>query len=247
MRLRTKVTIIISILLIALGFGTVFSRRMQNKPVQNKPPKFDTRSKTNALEVTNIEIRNDAGFVNVTLKNVSTRNINGIQLESNNGSVRVEFLDVDEPDRQRLLPGQTFEQMFPLTNPSEPFQISVLAVTFDDKSNDGDAQSVKEMLNARRGFTKEMKRLKPLLEAALDSPEGDSPAILDKLKSQVEALPLEKEGDFAFRVGQTSARQDFLYYVQFLMERQSATGRVQIRRALAQAKGRWDKRIDYDK
>jgi hypothetical protein len=71
---------------------------------------------------------------------------------------------------------------------------------------------------------------------------------MDKLKSQVEALPLEKEGDFAF-FGKVklSARQDFLYDVQFLMERQSATGRVQIRRALARAKGRYDKRIDYDK
>jgi hypothetical protein len=91
--------------------------------------------------------------------------------------VQIEFLDAYEPDRQRLLPGQTFEQMFPLLNPSEPFQISVLAVKFDDKSNDGDAQSVKEMLDVRPGFTKGMKRLKPLLEAALDSPEGDSPAI----------------------------------------------------------------------
>jgi hypothetical protein len=78
MRLRTKVTIIISILLIVIGFGTVFSRRMQNKPVQHKPARFDTRSKTNATEVTNFEIRNDAsGFIIVTLKNVSPKNVNG--------------------------------------------------------------------------------------------------------------------------------------------------------------------------
>ena len=56
------------------------------------------------------------------------------------------FLEAYEPDRQRLLPGATYEEFFPLTNPSEPFEVSVLAVTFDDKSNlfvlDKDSKSI---------------------------------------------------------------------------------------------------------
>src|SRR6267378_3102321 len=78
MRSKTKVTIIISILLIVVGFGTVFSRRLQNKPVQNKPVRVDKRSMTAALEVVKIEIRNDIQSAVVTLKNVSSKNINGI-------------------------------------------------------------------------------------------------------------------------------------------------------------------------
>lgn len=247
MRSRTKVTIVASILLTVVGFGTVFSRRMQNKPVQNKPIRLDKRSRTSAIEVSNIEIRNDIQAAVVTLKNVSAKNVNGIQLSSNRGDVQLDFLAADELDFQRLLPGATYQEFFPLTNPSEPFEISVLAVLFDDKSSDGEPESVKVMIDSRRGFTKEMKRMRPLLEAALASTDGDSPAILDKLKSQVDALPVEKSDDsFGFRQGQTEARQILLYDVQFLKERQAATGQVQIRYALTKAKGRYDKRINYD-
>jgi len=244
MRLRTKVTIVISILLIVMGFGTVFSRRMQVKPVQNKPVRFDKNSKTNAIEVSNVEIRNDIGAIMVTLKNVSNKSINSIQLSSNKGSVRIELLDAYEPDRQKLLPGATYEQMFPLINPSEPFEVSVVSVMFDDKTSDGDPASAKEIIDSRRGFNKEMKRLKSLLEAALAAPDADSPAILDKLKSQVDALPADVNGEsFGFRQGQRAARQDFLYDIEVVKERQTATGQIQIRQALAKTKNRYDKRI----
>jgi len=227
--------------------GAGRARRIQDRSVQKKPVKFDSRNKTSALEVTDIQIWNEAASVKVVLKNISTKSINGIQLSSNQGSVRVEFLDAHEPDRQRLLPGQTYVEMFPLTNSAEPFTVSVLAVTFDDKTSDGDSGSAKEIIDARRGHAKEMKRMLPLLEAAIASPEGDSPKILDKLKSQVETLPAEQSGDsFAFREGQQAAREDLLYDFQFFKERQSANPQVQIRRALAKAKTRYDKRIDYD-
>jgi len=242
MRLRTKIAIIISLLLIVVGFGTVSSRRMQDKR-----PQLSNKSKTSALEIVKIEVRNDIEAAIVTFKNVSSKNINAVRLAYNKGSLQIDFLGASEPERQRLGPGTTYQETLPLTNASEEFEVSVLAVTFDDKSSDGDPESIKQIIDARRGFTKEMKRLRPLLEAAIASPDGDSSTILDRLKSQVEALPLEKSDDSSdFRQGQTEARQDFLYEVQFLKERQAATGQVQIRSALAKDKIRYDKRIDYD-
>ena len=240
--MKAKVPITISIVLIVIAFGTVSSSRRQDK--QSQP---SAKSRTSAIEITKIEIRNDIDSAIVTMKNVSNKSINGMKLSYDKGSVQIDFLAAYEPDRQRLLPGATYQEMFPLTDPSDPFEVGVLAVTFDDKSSDGDAESVRGIVDARRGFAKEMKRLRPLLEAALDSPDGDSPVILDRLKSQFEGLSLEKsDGSADFRQGQTEARQELLYDIQFLKERQSATGQVQIRRALAKAKARYDKRVDYE-
>lgn len=241
MRFRTKFTIIVSILLLVMGFGTVFSRRMQNK----NSVKFTNKSKTNALEVANIRMTDD--FAMVTLKNVTAKTVNGIYLSFSKGSLRIEFLDAGDADGQRLLPGATYEEMIPPPNPSEPLEVSVLAVAFEDKSGDGDPELVKEIFDSRRGYNKELKRIKPLLETALASPDGDSPAILERLKSQFEALPVERNNDsFGFRQGQTAARQDFLYDIQLIKERHDKTGQVQIRRALGKVKNRHDKRVDAD-
>lgn len=239
MRLRTKTIILSSILLVVAGFGTVFSRRSQQTPI-----KFVQHYQTKALEISNTEVI--PGAVNVTLKNVSRKSINGIQISSNRGSLRIDFLDAEEPERQRILPGATFDQTFPNPTSSEPIELDVLAVTFDDKSSEGDATSIQGIIDSRRGLKEELKRLRPLLEAALDSPDGDSIAVLDKLKSQIEQLPSESNDSVWFRDGQRSARQQILYDVQFLKERQLQTGRVQIRNALRKLKNRHDKRIHDD-
>jgi hypothetical protein len=128
---------------------------------------------------------------------------------------------------------------------SEPVDVSVVAVTFEDKSSDGDPLFIKEINDARRGFHQELKRMKPLLDTALGSPDIDSPAIFGKLKTQIEALPLEQSvGSKAFREGQRAAREDLLYDLQSFIDRQAGGGHIEVRRALGNAKERYDKRID---
>ena len=241
MRLRTRVIIVVSILLIMLCVGTVlsgFSRRPQNTHVN-----FKSNSKTSAVEVEKIEVLNER-IAKVTLKNASAKNIDGIKLSSNKGSVEIDFLPSWEADSQRLLPGATYAALFPLTGPLDPFEVTVDAVMFDDKSGDGDAERVKEFIHNRRGYNKELKRLKPLLDAALAGPDADSPGILEKLRSQINAVPENEENDSgAFRRGQHSAREDFVTDIEFIRDRQAKTGKVQIRRALEEAKARHEKRI----
>src|SRR5439155_2827743 len=102
----------------------------------------------------------------------------------------------------------------------------VLAVTFTDKTSDGDANLIRQIMDNRRGFNKQMKRIRPLLEAALNSSDADSIRILDRLKSQVETLPNEQSSadSSAIKEGQQSAMEEMLYEIDFLKRRQIATG-----------------------
>jgi len=146
MRLRTKVTIVASIVLIVVCVGTAFSgfSRHPRRP-QNALVNFKSSSKTRAVEVERIEVLNGA-IAKVILKNASKKNIDGIRLSSNKGWLDIDFLPAWEGDGQRLLPGATYAQLFPITIPSEPFEVTVVAVMFDDKSGDGDAEAVKEFI-----------------------------------------------------------------------------------------------------
>jgi hypothetical protein len=86
MRLRNKVIVVIPVLLMALGvFGTVsWSRRTQETQVQ-----FNRNDKTKALQVEKVEVLPEA--VKVSLKNVSTKTIDGIQLSINGGYLQIDF------------------------------------------------------------------------------------------------------------------------------------------------------------
>jgi hypothetical protein len=236
--MKSKVATAFSILLIVISLGAVFSERTQNKLVT-----FGSKNKTSAIQVANI--RTSDGFAMVTLKNVSTKNVNAIHLSFNRGSIRIEFLDADEPDGQKLIPGANYDQIIPLQNPSELLEVNVLAAAFDDNSGDGDPKLVKEIFDMRRGYNKELKRITPLLEAALASPDEDSPILIEKLKSQFEALPVQRKNESsAFRQGETAARQDFLYDLQVINQLKDKIGTVQIRRALGKTKNRYAKRIE---
>lgn len=248
MRLRNKVIVVIPILLMAMGiFGSVsWSRRIQETKVQfNRNDKFSRDNKTKALQVEKVEVLTQS--IKVSLKNVSTKTIDGIQLSINGGYLQIDFLGAYEENYQRLLPGAVYEQFLSPQDISQPLDIRVLAVTFDDKSSDGDPILAREIMDTRRGYNKQLKRVRPLVEAALSSPDGDSIGILDKLKSQVERLSNDEGTDSgAIKEGRQSAQEETLYEIEFLRQRQIATGALPIRRALAKMKNRHDKRIQND-
>lgn len=239
MRLRNKVIVVIPVLLMALGiFGTVSrSRRIQETQVR-----FSRNDKTKALQVEKVEVLPQA--VKVSLKNVSTKTIDGIVLSINGGNLQVDFLGAEEEDYQRLLPGAIYEQFLSHRAITQPLDVIVLSVTFTDKTSDGDPILAQKITEARRGYNKQMKRMRPLLEAALNSPDGDSIRILDKLKSRLEVLRSEESADSsAIKEGRHEAFEEALDQIEFLRQRQIATGAVPLRRALAKMKDRQDKRI----
>ena len=240
MSLTTKLAI--GIVVLVMGFGVVgtvtLSRRSQQPRVQ-----FTRKNETRALEVERVEVLPQG--VKAILKNTSTKTIDGIQLLVNGGHVQIDFLGADEESYQRILPGAVYELFLARNVIDEPLEITVLAVTFNDESSDGNPDLAQEILDTRRGFNRHMKRIKPLLEAALNSPDADAISILDKLKSSVERLQIEKSGSRAMREGQSEARSEMLNEIQFLKQRQLATSALPIRLALAKMKDRHEKRNRY--
>jgi hypothetical protein len=235
--------LVIGLGVLALGFGVVgtvtLSRRSQEPRLQ-----ITKKNKTSALELERVEILPQG--VKAILKNKSAKTIDGIQLLVNGGHVQIDFLGAAEESYQRVLPGGVYELFLSRHVIAQPLEIAVLAVTFNDHSSDGDLDLAQEILDTRRGFNRQVKRVRPLMEAALNSPDADAISILDKLKSSVERLQIE-EGTHsrAMREGQSEARAEMLNEIQFLRQRQVATGSLPIRRALAKMKDRHEKRIKY--
>ena len=88
MRLSSKIIIAILILFVALGVSTVFSRRVEKKTAQPQ-----NQNKTKAVEIASIQIDSTLSVAKILLKNVSNESVTAIQLASNKGSLRIEFLD----------------------------------------------------------------------------------------------------------------------------------------------------------
>ena len=206
----------------------------------------DNRDLTHALEVVVTTIVDD--HVKISLRNVSSKNINGIEVSVDSSTSQIEFLAADEPSHQVLLPGAIIETWFPLSNTSTPVDVSVLAVVFDDQTGDGDPSLIKEITEQRLGVKKQLMRFRPILKAALSSPDADSIAILDELKSKIEDLPdglLDKDSadSGAMRIGQSIAKQQIHHDVEALRRTQLNKGGVMIRQALADIQTKHNKRM----
>jgi len=212
-------------------------------PLAESRQKINRTSKTDALEVVNTSAMN--GFVKVALKNVSNKNVNGIQLAINGGILQIEFLDADLPEHQKLLPGAIYEEMFSFNGGSGPIEVAVLAVTFDDKTSSGQTSLANEIFETRKGNKKQLVRFRRLLSEALRSPEADSIVVLDKLKTQANDLPEgDNEDSGAMKMGQLQAKQRLIQEIDFVTERHFRhPGLRTIRESLSEIETRHERRL----
>lgn len=171
-----KKNLVIGLSLLVLGFGVLGTVTLSRRPQESRL-QFTRKNKTGALEVERVEILPQG--VKAILKNTSAKTIDGIQLLVNGGHVQIDFLGADEESYQRVLPGDVYELFLSRNVIAQPLEIVVLAVTFDDHTSDGDSDLAQEILDTRRGFNRQVKRVKPLLEAALNSADADAISILD--------------------------------------------------------------------
>ena len=257
---NTRISILGACILIALIGLVLFStgasrlplvaQSSQSESVAQQPKKtqegnqeFGRNDKTKALQVDKVEVLPDG--VKVSFRNVSTKTIDGIQLSINRGYLQIDFVGAEEEDYQRLLPGAVYEQFLSPRALSQPLDISVLAVTFDDRTFDGDPRLARQILDVRRGVNKQLKRIKRLLDAALSSADADAIRVLDRLKSQLEGLPIDESTESsAIKEGEHQAKAEVLERIEFLRQRQIATGALPVRLALAKMKKRHDKQIE---
>lgn len=91
--------------------------------------------------------------------------------------------------------------------------ITILAVIFDDRTYAGEFQWAKGMLDDRRGHKIQLKRINRVLAKALKSPDANQPAALERLKSEIAALPVDEGEPPAVRGGLSGAKQRALYHL----------------------------------
>jgi len=212
------------------------------QPVSSRGQIYRT-SETDALEVISTSVlTND--FVKVSLKNVSNKNVNGIQLAINGGILQVEFLDATRPDDQRIPAGGIYEETFPF-NGAVTVEVAILAVTFDDNTSSGIPSLADEIFDTRRGVKQQLKRFESLLGEARKYPDADSIAVLDHLRTQVEDLPAQdlKESG-AMRMGQLQAKQEIIQEIDFMKERLIRDpGSTTVSQTLSEIESRHEQRL----
>lgn len=175
---------------------------------QNLP---DVENKTKSLEVVSL-VQNDDSFV-LSLRNVSSKTVNGYSI----GMGKSSRVDVDLTIGDRVFPPNTVtEERIPTSrvkvdpNASQQPGITILAVLFEDRSGEGDAQVV-TLNKERRAATKEQLTLiLPLLQNVLAVSDIEIHSALSKLKTQISLLPEKSEAGQSISAerGLRSAKED---------------------------------------
>jgi len=205
-------------------------------------PKINRKSETDALQVVGTIVM--SGFAKVSLKNASTKSINGVQLAINGEILQIEFLDADRPENQRLLPGATYEEAFPF-NGVTPVEVAILAVTFDDKTSSGTTSLANQIFETRRGIKDVLTRFQSVLAEARKSPDADSMTVLDRLTAEANNLPEgDGKGSGSMRMGQIQAKHQIIQEIDFLKQRLIKNpGLTTVRDSVSELENRHEQRL----
>ncbi len=208
---------------------------------QNNPPEI--LNKTQSLQAISL-VQNGDDFV-LALKNNSNKPINGYSIAIGQHSKLTS--DLTAGDRV-IAHGEVAEEKIPIsqlqvTSSGHPQrqQIIVLAVLFEDHSNEGDSTTISAIENRRLGVKQQLNRIYPLLESAASLLNSDKSNPLTKLKSQLSALPEEPEiGSSPYvRFGLREAKEDVLIQVQKLEQ-----DNADIQEKVAKLRDKTKKRVD---
>jgi hypothetical protein len=96
--------------------------------------------------------------------------------------------------------------------------ITILAVVYDDRTTAGEYQWAKGILDDRRGEKIQLKRINSLLKKALNWPDANEPAAIERLKAAIASLPVDEEEAPAVRGGLSGVKQRELYLLDELKQ-----------------------------
>ncbi len=124
-----------------------------------------------------------------------------------------------------IQPGDVVEIMMPIkvvadkcdpaiTQPT----ITILAVVFDDRTYGGEFRWAKGILDNRRGEKIQLKRINGLLTKALKWSDAGEPTAIDRLKTEIESLPIDEGEAPAVRSGLSTAKQKASYLLEELKQ-----------------------------
>lgn len=211
------------------------------------------RNETKSFNVVGIE-KTDSRRVKVTLKNDYAKKITAFVIspgKDKNTAIRYDFALSESDDG--IVPGATYTTEVMLSGPtvepdqSAPEQLTlyVRAVILQDKTSDGDSESVRRALDNRLGHKKQIGRILALLQLALNSPDTDLLSVCANLKSKIANLPVHSErGVSAYYIaGLHNAKENAIRYIQQLEERQKIAPHTYLREELIKIKERHERNV----
>jgi hypothetical protein len=185
-----------------IGLALVaWSTTAYHRPSSQGPHTPAITNKTTAVEVVSIKPLEPSGY-EMTMRNVSKKNINGYSLGFDGGaSVTSDLTSTYKPI---IGPGEQFTMRLPATT-----SITVRHVVFDDNSSDGDATAAAQLQDRRLGIQEQLKVIVSLLNKERTDLD------LEQLKSQITELP-DQSSSVYVAAGMRSAKQDALLALQKL-------------------------------
>ena len=204
-RSSSKPIFFVLLLVAFLSVGGMSSRALPEPQKEELP---QVRNETESFQL--ISIERIGYLLQLRLKNTSKKAITAYKIGYNNGwQTGIDKIIGDDI----VAPGEIEEFRTPFSNlsnsdgPTSPQTVTILAVVFDDRSSEGDFQAADDILNDRLGQKIQLERINRLIQGVLKSPDGNTPAALSRLKSQIASLS-EDQGK-----GQPRAIHTGLYYM----------------------------------
>lgn len=184
-----------SVLLVSLiGISTLRGNR--SAPQQNAPLQITNR--TEALSV--IKAEPGPNEFSITLRNNSAKTITAFSISPRKGFTITEEFVLAEISDVGIGPDAVFSKTYRTLNSSQPESIEIKALIFDDGSAEGDARTVRQIVDSRLGEQIQLRRavkelekflakgsrdaaeFKRNLNNALNSSDDDTLSILAELK-----------------------------------------------------------------
>ena len=191
-RSTSKLFVFILLFVALLGVGGISSRALRDWQKGELP---EVRNETESFQLVKITRQDDDYLLH--MKNTSTKAITAYMVGDENGPsmTRISYF------RDYVVaPGEIEEvwvgsKEMPASGADTPRRqiVTILCVMFDDHSSEGDFDADRQIRDLYLGEKIQLERINRLLHQAMQSPDANHPAAIERLMSQISSLPEEQE------------------------------------------------------
>lgn len=150
--------------------------------------RIQIENKTQSIEVVRAETNETS--VHISLRNNSNKSVDGLQTRIGNVAIQTEFLGAGVT----FPAGSVHEATFPIQADMDKRPVTLLCVTFEDGSSEGDPKYIRQIENKRLGERIQTKRALLLIDQALSRSEVNAET-LESLKRDISVLPVRLSGN----------------------------------------------------
>lgn len=214
--------------------GTYSSGRNQ----QSNLRKISVINRTRALQITKAEVVGRR--IHLAVKNGYKKDINWFRVSFGHGlSIEADFAFTESGV---LSPGENYADEYPIDSDLGALTVTVVAVVFEDKTQDGDERYAQFIRQKRAGQKMALRRLLPLLEKSITSSDDNLDSDLQSLEAETSTEEaIENTLPEAERIGLRNARERILNEVQRIRYERSKDKRRDVREDLRFVKNNYER------